>query len=200
MKTYLGLIAVAATLSGFSPASGGTFEAALPGLVGSYGTGRTAAFNFGVSFVEIDDVGIRMAGTITPGIGHGDGVLRSADDWFSWPSQIGVVMDPPGSGLWYAYIGPYNGAFEIEKPFESFLNPTWEFLLDGRGEVEAYLAPLIILGGVMVQPPRASISEASLIVHGEVPEPTSLVLLALGALRLLIGGRSASCYFGRGLG
>jgi hypothetical protein len=170
-----------AILTTAAVSSGDTFTVPLPELVGTYGGSRTASFDFGTSFQSIDEVRIHWAGTLTPGLGHGDGIEMPEDEWFPWPTQIGAMMDPPGSGFWYAYVGPFDGPFEVEQPFVSFLNPTWDFLLDGQGEVTAHLAPAIIIGGVMVTPPSGEITDAYLVLEG-IPEPGTLSLLLLAGL------------------
>lgn len=66
--------------------------------------------------------------------------------------------DPEKYGLWYAYSGPFKGIFKDTTRFEGFLDPGWQFLLDGKGEVKASLAPFFVIGGVMVTPPSAVIN------------------------------------------
>jgi hypothetical protein len=178
---------VGMVLSVMSAASSGdTFAVPLPELTGPYYPwgSATASFDFGTSFQSIEEVRIHWAGTLTPGLGHGDGIEMPEDVWFSWPTEIGAVMNPPDPSLWHAYAGPYDGPFEIEQPFEPFPGSTWDFLLDGQGDVTVFLDPMIVIGGVMVTPPTGEITDAYLVVEGIVPEPAMSWLLPLLALGL----------------
>ena len=161
-----------------------TLEVPLPGLVGNYSTPgtKTASFDFGTSFVGINDVHIRCTGTITAGLGYGDGV-EGPPGPISWPAHINAVMDDEQGENWIASVG-YIGPFDEQEQFTAYPGETWEFLLDGQGEVSAYLSPLIIMGGTMYVPPSGSISAAYLVVDAIVPEPGSLCLLAAGFLIL----------------
>ena len=89
-----------------SAGAGATYTFGFPSLEGTYqggGGSRTAYFDFGVSFLSIDEVRIGWTGTITPGEGHGDGVEIPADEWFEWPARFYAVMNPPGPGTWIAF-------------------------------------------------------------------------------------------------
>ena len=71
-----------------------------------------------------------------------------------------------GSGYWSVSFGPYDGPFSVDKTLQSHLGATWNFLLDGQAQISAYIAPVIILGGVMLMEPTATITEAYLTVEG----------------------------------
>jgi hypothetical protein len=149
-------------------ASGETFTVPLPELLGVYGPGssRTASFDLGTSFRAIQKVRIHWSGTLTPGLGHGDGIERPADEWFAWPAKFGALMDPPGPSEWWAWVGP-SSPFDVEQAFAPRWGATWDSLLDGRGEVTVRLFSAIVIGGVMVTPPSGWIGEAHLVLEGD---------------------------------
>jgi hypothetical protein len=175
-------------------ASAASFTLPLPGLTGSYSvsTVREAPVDFGFSFVSIDEVGIDWSGSLTPGLGQGDGVELPVEPSFPWLTQIRAFMDPPGFGMWHATVGPLGGSFAEEQPF-SWSGPsgaaTFDFLLDGTATVSSQLAPLIVIGGTAVVPPSGVITGASLVVVGTVPEPSAALLLAFGLAGLAVGVR-----------
>ncbi len=140
-----------------------TFTIPLPGLIGSLGS-RTTTFDFQMNFVSIQRLSIQCSGTTTPGWGCGDGVERPVFPYFDWPAQVTIYMDP-GPGSWIVSIGPYDGSFSVEQSFQSLGPATWEFLLDGQAEITAYISPLIVIGGVMLVEPTATITEAYLTVE-----------------------------------
>jgi hypothetical protein len=131
-------------------------EIPLPELTGSYNIdtlSRTVAFDLGQCLAEIHQVWIRWAGTSTYGTGHGDGVERPVEPWFDWPGSLSATMDTDEPGYWHAISQPAEGAFEDTALFRPISDVTWEFLLDGAGEVEFYFELGTFLGGVMVVPP-----------------------------------------------
>ncbi len=146
-----------------------TVTVALPGLEGSipFPYGKIESLDFGTNFKSINEVRLYCTGTITPGLGCGDGVERPVYPYFDWPSQIEFFMDP-GPGSWAVFLGPYDGAFSEEEPFEGYGGPTWNFLLDGQAQMSVNLAPFIFIGGVMLVPPQGSISEASMTIEGTI--------------------------------
>jgi hypothetical protein len=153
-------------------ASATIFTVELPGLVGEleeYPNGSTASFDFGTSFLSIDEVRIRMSGTIVP---------------FSNFPEIEVYMNP-GIGSTYVFLHPLEGPFDIEKAFKLKYGATWDFLLDGIGEVNADLGwPVHPACGfnLTMEHPSVEITEAYIIVEGVVPEPTIFYFIALGGL------------------
>ncbi len=169
-----------------SVGAGATLTVESPGLEGTYqgsGGSRTDHFDFGVSFISIDEVRIGWTGTITPGEGHGDGVERPADEWFEWPAEFYAVMNPPGPGTWIA--SAQGSSFSTEEPFSAQGGATWGFLLDGAGEIDVILQPAIVIGGVMVTPPSGEISNAYLVIDG-VSEGTIPTVSAWGMLALVL--------------
>jgi len=142
----------------------------LPGLIGdlkAYPNGSTDVFDFGTAFLSIDEVRIRMSGTITP---------------FSDLPEIVVYMNP-GVGSTYAFLHALESPFDVEGTFVLRNGATWDFLLDGIGEVNADLSwPVYPASGVKVtmEHPSVEISEAYITVEGVVPEPATFCFLALG--------------------
>jgi hypothetical protein len=147
--------------------TGETVTVALPELLGTYGllSQKAAPFDLGTSFKSIDEVRIQCSGTLTPGLGHGDGVEVPADEWFEIPAQFGFGMDP-GPGWWSALVGPCDGPFAADEPFHKHSSATWDFLLDGRGQVGAGLTPFLSFGTTIVIFPSGSIDQANLFVNG----------------------------------
>lgn len=146
-----------------------TVTVALPGLEGPipYPNGKTESFDSGMNFKNINEVRLYCNGTIIPGVGCGDGVELPVYPYFDWPTQISFFMDTD-PGCWAIFIGPYNGTFSEEKSFKGYGGATWDFLLDGQADISVNLAPLIVIGGVMLVPPQGSISEASMTIEGTV--------------------------------
>ncbi|MFH1220343.1 MAG: FlgD immunoglobulin-like domain containing protein [Candidatus Eisenbacteria bacterium] len=154
---------------------------------------RTAAFDIGSPISAVTNVWIRWSGTITPGLGHGDGIERPAGDWFPWPAEMIAIMDPGGPGFRYAYAMPTDGHFEETSQFIAFPNPGWDFLLDGAGEVRVNLDPAIIIGGDMVIPPVAVLEEAVLVLDVDICNP-AVVEFDPAVLNHESAGRWVTCY------
>lgn len=175
---------VGCVLAGTPLAAADTFEVPLPGLIGNYsvGLGKETSFDFGTGFQSISDVRIRWTGTVTPGVGQGDGVERPMFPTFPWPARLYARMDTD-PGFWVAYSG--EEPFSTEQRLERHSGATLDSLLDGRGEISMGLSTVIVIGGVMISPPSGSISEAYLVIEGVVPEPASLSLLAFGGMGIM---------------
>lgn len=153
-----------------------TLYVPLPGLIGSYSTAttRTDSFNLEVQLESVNSVSIYWRGTITPGVGQGDGVEMPIGDPFDWPTQIEALMNPVGNGIWAAWGGSFNGPFEETSVFDDFWHPSWEFILDGQGAVSVSLAPLIFIGGSMLTPPYGVVDSAVLIVDAVIDAATDV--------------------------
>ena len=170
----------------------------LPTLEGVYESGenRTASFDLGTSLFTIDEVRIGWVGNIAEGIGHGDGVELPSDYWFEWSADFVAWMDPPGDEYWAAHTGSAT-LFETEEPFEAFGADTWDFLLDGEGEISVHLAEDIVVGGVMVTPPSGELTDVYLVVDGvpldAVPTLSEWGIVGMALLLLTAG----SIVFGR---
>lgn len=182
MKTKICLIIpLIVLLAAMSFADAATITIELPDLVGElhqYPNGSVAVFDFGTSFLQIDEVRIQLTGTFTPGLAHGDGVEIPANQWLEVPPEILAGMDS-GLGFSLATLSPSESPFHIEEPFALFAGATWDFLLDGRGELLAELNYGFGSGWVVVTPPSVELTEAYLTVQGTVPEPSSLLLGSL---------------------
>jgi len=152
----------------------------LPELVGElkpYPDGSIAVFEFGTSFLHIDQVRIQMKGTFTPGVARS---LKSGNLFEVLPG-IEVYMDP-GLGSCSTDLNPQQDPFNIEKAFNLRYGATWDFLLDGTHEVNANLYTSPLIGAVIVTPPTVQISEVYMTIEGVVPEPTTFLFLFIGIL------------------
>ncbi len=148
----------------------------LAGPVGRHPNWNIANIDLGVTFSEIHSVRIQCSGTISPGVGCGDGVERPVFPYYDIPGVIEMFMEHPAPGSCITRIGPYNGSFSVEEPFECTFFADWDILLDGHAELISHITSnLIVIGGVTLQRPAATISEATLIVDGiVVAEPLTL--------------------------
>ena len=157
-------------------AFGATITVPLPGLAGPlpFPGSKNQTFDAAMTFESIANVRVFCAGTIIPGLGCGDGVERPVYPFFEWPCQIQMFMDAD-LGFWAAWFGPYNGPFSQEKLFVGFFDATWDFLLNGTAQISAYLAPLYIIGGKMLQAPSGTITQAYLIIEGVPHIPLCLL-------------------------
>lgn len=93
MKTKIWLIiALIVLLAAMSFADATTVTIELPDLVGElhqYPNGSVAVFDFGTSFLQIDEVRIQLTGTFTPGLAHGDG-----DELLEVPRKLKFTPTP----------------------------------------------------------------------------------------------------------
>lgn len=150
-----------------------TLHVELPQLQGFFGVNRSIEFDLGVIIESINNVKVKWNGTITPGLGHGDGVEKPEYEWFEWPTQIYAYLKSDENAYWSAYTDT-NRTFNDTTRFERHFNASWDFLLDGQGEIQVGLAPFIILGGTIVIPPSAYINNIELIVEAVVSETAVL--------------------------
>jgi hypothetical protein len=166
-----------------------TFIVELPGLVGELPespNGLTAAFDFGVGFLSIDEVRIQASGTFTPGeiINVGGGPISDL------PPNLGFYMKA-NPGWASSSIIPYTSPFyDLEDPMGLLLGANWDFLLDGNDVITASLS----YGGtgdtVILSPPTGQLSEVYLIIEGtQIPEPATLSVLLLGSF-IFAGGKT----------
>lgn len=161
----IALIGLVLSLVGTSSAE--TFTVELPELIGDlqpYPNGSSASFDFGTTFLQIDQVSIRIKGTNTP---------------FLFP-EINAYMDP-GVGSCYTFLNPLESPFDIEKQFLLRYGASWDFLLDGKGIVNADLIWPISGGQAIETPSTVEISEAYLTIEGVIPEPSTLCFLLMGS-------------------
>jgi len=158
----------------------------LAGPVGRHPNWDVIDVDLGVTFSEIQSVKIQVSGTITPGLGCGDGVERPVLPYFEIPGIIEIFMDHPAIGSCITTIGPFDGGFSVEQFLECTYDANWDILLDGQEELIAHITSnLIVIGGTTLEYPTADISQATLIVEAVViPEPSTLLLLGFGAIAL----------------
>ena len=163
----------------------------LAGSVGRHPNWDIANIDLGVTFSEIHSVRIQCSGTISPGVGCGDGVERPVFPYYDIPGVIEMFMEHPAIGSCITMIGPYSGSFSVEESFECTFNADWDILLDGQAELISHITSnLIVIGGVTLQPPTATISEATLIVDGFI-EGSPLTLEEVERTFLLAGSSYA---------
>jgi len=179
-------VMMAAVLFGISPlASAEIFTVELPEFIGPLvenGTTKTATFDFGTSFLQIDNVSIQLEGTCTMGSAHGDGTWFPEDEWTDVPSVIEAYMDAP-EGFCGMSSRVDESPFVIDEPFDLFLDATWDFLLDGTDNVTLnFYWGFGIDAWIIVTTPTADITDAYLVVDGIVPEPATILLLGIGAI------------------
>ncbi|NIP24612.1 MAG: PEP-CTERM sorting domain-containing protein [Phycisphaerae bacterium] len=92
--------------------------------------------------------------------------------------------------LWGEATYPEPESFDLQSEFGLPGSTTWSDLLDGQGKIAIDYA---VLGGpyvIYVESGFIDLSSAILIVEGTpVPEPATVILLALGVIGLCAGRR-----------
>jgi hypothetical protein len=139
-------------------------EIPLPGLLGTYPPGeRTVSFKVSAVPSLIHGASLRISGTTEFGILDCDGVQYPYHT-----DAAGYMWDTPSS-LWSAsnYM-PVAGYFSWTVPFSSWSGATWNFLMDGAGDM------LFTAGGQgtwcsVLLSPVVTVTEAVLIVDAEFP-------------------------------
>ena len=147
-----------------SPATAIEIEVPLPGLLGVYPEmqKRTVAFQL----VDTPDV-VHSASLRLSGVVGGCGMFFGAN--------MGADLSQPGClvyadfGMEDGLGGGITGAFTSTAEFHIFVEPCWDFLMDGNGEVDltAYVASGLC--DPIAVTPTAQITEAVLIIDGEFP-------------------------------
>ena len=141
---------------------------------------------FDTSFTDIQAVRIELAGTVQAGSAY---EYFNPEIYHDIYGSVESKMEPPDTtGYWWASTFPLVSPFDIEESFTwvwypEYSEPSWDFLLDGQGEVAITFSCQIPISLVPVTLPTCNISEAYLIVES-VPEPATLLLLCFGALML----------------
>jgi len=182
MKTkMMGLITLMSFLGFADAGSAETVTIELPEFVGelqTYPNGPTADFELGVSFLQIDVVRIQMSGIFTPAVGLNVVTGQTREIL----PEIELYTDP-GVGSCFTFLYPVESPFDVEGTLRLKYGATWDFLLDGKGRVSAYLGWGI--GGpdnIIVTPGSVEVSQAYLTIEGTIPEPTTLCLLSVGVV------------------
>ncbi len=165
------------------------FTIELPGLVGElepYPNNPTAAFDFGTSFLSIEQVRIQLNGIFIPREVSSMTTVES----LKLTPEIELYMDP-GIGYCSVFLYPLESPFDVEGTFALRHDATWDFLLDGTGEVAAYLGWPVSPAGedVIINPGYVEIYQAFLLVDGIIPEPSSILLLFLGIVGVRVNKR-----------
>jgi len=174
MNKIVAITALFLLLSQTGTISAVTIAIELPELVGElqqYPNGSSAEFNFETSFLQIDEVSIQLNGTFTPGLAQGDG-----DELLEVPPEIEIYTDP-GEGLCGVILHPVESPFTLDEAFQRWFGATWDFLLDGQGELTANLT--WGSGWTIETPPTVELTDAYLTVQGTVPEPSTFVFFVL---------------------
>jgi hypothetical protein len=76
------------------------------------------------------------------------------------------------SGSWVAthFTPQQSGSFDISSAFVPYRDPTWEFLLDGQGELTLIGGDGILPSGCWPMPsPSATVTEAVLVIDADFP-------------------------------
>ncbi len=147
-------------LLGITGADAAIFTIELPELVGDlepYPNNPTVAFDFGTSFLSIDEVRIQLIGTFTPRVVSSMITVESLE----LTPEIDLYMDP-GIGSCYVFVYPLESPFDVEGTFALKYDATWDFLLDGTDEVAAYLGWGVCsaeVGDVIINPGSVEVSQ-----------------------------------------
>ena len=189
------VIVVVAMLGwGLGSAEAGMYSVPLPEFVGelqTYPNESVALFDFGTNFVDIYQVRIQVAGTFTTGLGHGDGVEIPEDHTFVLIPYVGIYTLDPDPGFASTEVFPSESPFVMDEAIDYLgLGATWDFLLDGTGEVIASLGWEGGGGWVTETEPTVTLTDAHLVIEGMIPEPgTALLVVCGGSLFLRLRRR-----------
>lgn len=145
-----------------------TITVRLPELEGRFMTYETltATFDLGWSPLLVSQARIRFKGTFYPGKAYLWN--ESPSQWFYYNDATWARMDPPESpGYWKAEGASLSsGSFDTESTFSWWGDgpASWDFLLDGQGQVETRLLGIMPLSWVVLVEAKAYIDEAYLTV------------------------------------
>jgi hypothetical protein len=174
MKRFCGLCLLAVTLTA-SLLAAEIIQIPLSGAFGSYSYGnstRNISLDLKTIFSTIDQAWIKVAGRVVPGLAIGDGIEGPAGPTLvETDFTFRLDTDPTVSGPdWVTSVG--GSRFYVEKTLvPSYGSPSWDFLLDGQGDLKVSLfIPDIMIGGYIVRFPYGNIFQASLFVEGEIIE------------------------------
>lgn len=146
----------------------------------------TSDFDLGVTFTEIFHVYIDWSGEITGGLAVDD---SNPDEPFPIDVGIGAYLESPPN---WRHTTRWGGAathpdaevFDVQSEFVYGTMP-WSELFDGEGTITIEYKELVILNGTYVESGSVFLNSATLVVDGTiVPEPASILLLAMGTLCL----------------
>ena len=143
----------------------------------------TYNFDLGVTFGEITNVYIDWSGEITGGI---EQYMDNPDHIIIDGGLQAVIGTYPQFGAAIVRAGaltyPDPQVFNVQSEYMPLTN--WNFLLDGKDEIEIdHLSIKTYPEYHIIDEGSAILNNATLIVEGTiVPEPSTLILLALGLL------------------
>lgn len=184
MKAKIPIVGAVALLLVSGAAQATVVSIELPGLateIGQYPDVSVADFDFGTSFLSIDEVQIHAVGTASAGTAYGDGTYNPVDQLFSEPPELRFSMDA-GSGSCYARTGEIDGLFDVKMPFVLKYGATWDFLLDGQDQIDVSWLYSNLLIGTIEQSASSELFEAYLVIEGTVPEPATIFLFGVAAI------------------
>jgi len=134
---------------------------------GSYSPGSSIRYyqlDLGTHITAVNEVWLELTATITFGTGHGDGVEIPLDEWFDWSAGFISVMPEADPGFIWAPFSSLEDQTVQLRQYVSLAGATWDFLLDGTGEIFLEFSLMTSIGGVMVDPPTATVESARLII------------------------------------
>jgi hypothetical protein len=125
---------------------------------------RYLQIDLGTHITAVNAARMELAANITFGTGHGDGEWTPWDEWFDWQGGFSSLMPDPDPGFWMADFSYIEGRSVQLEEYTSLFDATWDFLLDGTGEIYLEFDPMASTGGIMVEPPFATVESAKLIL------------------------------------
>lgn len=149
-------------------------EVLLPGLAGAYPGDSTTTRSAIIQLPRIPDVihsvSIRVEGVSIVGVAH----CQQSGSANVWPMEFVGEMTGSPDRSWLAFPPPryLSGQFESTGDFEPLTEEsTWDFLMDGEGEIVLSGGPLreLLLCDPILWPQGASVTEAWLIVDADFP-------------------------------
>jgi len=161
------------------PARAGVFTVPLPELHGTYPYatptepyGRTASFHLPGTPAVVRGASLHLVGTTEVG------TLICGAYVYPWPTETFAFMDDSPGHSWFAQaLNPdVAGPFETRSEFVPYESPTWNFLLDGAGQITLSGNPTATtLGGCYTEAPMPglTVTGAWLEVDADIPTPTS---------------------------
>jgi hypothetical protein len=140
-------------------------------------------FDLGVTFTEISHVYIDWSGAITGGLAV-DRVGQQPH-----PAPVGILASLGIAPNWQ-HTDIYGGitTYPSPQPFNQlsefvYGSMPWSELFDGQGTIGIEYQEIIMSDGWYTEHGSVTLTNATLVVDGTViPEPTSLLLLAFGAV------------------
>ena len=144
-------------------------------------------FDLGVTFTDISHVYMDWSGEITGALARD---YPDPDNIFAIDVAIGSYL---GSAPNWRHTDFWAGAasypdaepFDDLSEFELLGGSTWSALLDGQGTILIHYTEAIIGEGYYREHGFVDLASATLVVDGSIiPEPSTLFLLAMGAICL----------------